>query len=84
MFFFKISPATALQRGITSQSYDQVMKERSDVNKYYVTSYDADGSLTRTRRSDVFPPSLVGTFRPVYESLSENSTSEPNLLCFEE
>jgi len=74
----------AVKRGINSTAYDQVTKERSDVSKYYEISYDEEGALHRTRRSGVFPPSLVGTFRPIYKPRSEDSTIPPQLSHYEE
>ncbi|CBY14262.1 unnamed protein product, partial [Oikopleura dioica] len=78
----RVSLSRAAKLGITSAAYDLVMADRSDVNKYYEVRESESGELVRTRRPGVFPPSLSGTYRPVYSNDPE-SDAEPKLLFYE-
>jgi hypothetical protein len=72
---------TAAAQGITSKAYEQVMEDRSNTQKYYEVVVNEEGKMTRVRRPNVFPPTLVGTHRPVFSPATE--TTPRTLIFFE-
>ncbi|CBY36696.1 unnamed protein product [Oikopleura dioica] len=78
----RISVAHAQRDGITSDAYDAAVLEHNNISKYYTTSQDEHWNITRVRRTDVFPPSLIGTYRAVYGEPTHLGAPPP-LLCYE-
>ncbi|CBY14297.1 unnamed protein product [Oikopleura dioica] len=77
----RISPSQAKLSGVTSATYDAAIADQRDVSKFYRTKISPDGRVVRVRRTDVFPKTLIGTYRPVFGKAKGNS--EPELLFYE-
>jgi len=71
----------ARRAGITADAYNDALADQHDLSKFYETKTTSDGLIVRVRRTDVFPKSLIGTFRPVYGPVK--GITEPALLFYE-
>ena len=74
--------AQAKAQNITSAAYDAAITDHQNIEKYYETITGLDEKVTRRRRENVFPPSLVGLHRPIY-SVPRKRGASPVLLYYE-
>ncbi|CBY12589.1 unnamed protein product [Oikopleura dioica] len=77
----QISPSQARKTGITADAYHAALADQRDLAKFYETRTAPDGRVVRVRRTDVFPKTLIGTYRPVYGPVK--GSTEPALLFYE-